>query len=71
MLDGEFYNVDTTWDDTGDGTYDYFNKTDEDYAGTISGRNFPYTCLPAMDSHTGIWSGKRRITVLEALQIWD
>lgn len=33
MLDGEFYNVDTTWDDTGDGTYDYFNKTDEDYAG--------------------------------------
>ena len=52
-----FYNVDTTWDDTGDGTYDYFNKTDEDYAGTISGRNFPYTCLPAMDSHTGIWAG--------------
>lgn len=33
MLDGEFYNVDTTWDDTGEGTYDYFNKTDEDYAG--------------------------------------
>ncbi len=32
MLDGEFYNVDTTWDDTGVGTYDYFNKTDEDYA---------------------------------------
>ncbi|MEY8335464.1 hypothetical protein AALB53_20560 [Lachnospiraceae bacterium 47-T17] len=33
MPDGEFYNVDTTWDDTGDGTYEYFNKTDEDYAG--------------------------------------
>lgn len=32
MLDDGFYNVDTTWDDTGDGTYDYFNKTDADYA---------------------------------------
>lgn len=31
-LDDGFYNVDTTWDDTGDGTYDYFNKTDADYA---------------------------------------
>ena len=28
-----YYNVDTTWDDTGNGTYDYFNKTDADYAG--------------------------------------
>lgn len=32
MLDDDFYNVDTTWDDTGNGTYDYFNKTDADYA---------------------------------------
>lgn len=32
-LDDGCYNVDTTWDDTGDGTYDYFNRTDEDYAG--------------------------------------
>lgn len=31
-LDDGFYNVDTTWDDTDKGTYDYFNKTDEDYA---------------------------------------
>lgn len=31
-LDGEYYNVDTTWDDSGQGKYDYFNKTDEDYA---------------------------------------
>lgn len=31
-LDDGFYNVDTTWDDTGDGTYDYFNRTDADYA---------------------------------------
>ena len=32
-LEDGYYNVDTTWDDTGDGTYDYFNKTDDDYAG--------------------------------------
>lgn len=33
-LDDGYYNVDATWDDTGDGTYDYFNKTDTDYAGS-------------------------------------
>lgn len=33
-LEGEYYNTDVTWDDTGDGTYDYFNKTDADYADT-------------------------------------
>jgi len=33
-LDGEYYNVDTTWDDSGKGKYDYFNKTDDDYAGS-------------------------------------
>ena len=32
MLDDRFYNVDTIWDDTDGGTYDYFNKTDADYA---------------------------------------
>lgn len=32
-LDDGYYNVDVTWDDTGAGTYDYFNKTDFDYAG--------------------------------------
>lgn len=34
MLEDGFYNVDTTWDDTDGGTYDYFNKTDADYAGS-------------------------------------
>ena len=33
-LEDGYYNVDTTWDDTGSGTYDYFNKTDADYAST-------------------------------------
>jgi len=30
-LEDGYYNVDTTWDDTDKGTYDYFNKTDEDF----------------------------------------
>lgn len=33
-LDDGFYNVDLTWDDTPGGEYDYFNKTDSDYADT-------------------------------------
>lgn len=30
----EYYNVDTTWDDTDPVTYDYYNKTDADFVGT-------------------------------------
>lgn len=33
-LDDGYYNVDVTWDDSGGGRYDYFNKTDADYAST-------------------------------------
>lgn len=33
LSDG-YYNVDVTWDDTEGHTYDYFNKTDADYAST-------------------------------------
>lgn len=33
-LDDGYYNVDLTWDDTPGYEYDYFNKTDEDYAST-------------------------------------
>lgn len=32
--DGQYYNVDSTWDDTNPNTYDYFNCSDADYAGT-------------------------------------
>ncbi len=32
LSDG-YYNVDATWDDTDPSTYDYFNRTDVDYAG--------------------------------------
>lgn len=31
-LDDGYYNVDATWDDSDWGRYDYFNKTDADYA---------------------------------------
>lgn len=33
-LDGDYYNADLTWDDTDPNTFDYFNKTDADFAGT-------------------------------------
>lgn len=33
-LDNIYYNVDVTWDDTDPSTYDYFNKTDEEFADT-------------------------------------
>lgn len=33
LSDG-YYNVDVTWDDTGEGSYAYFNKSDADYAKT-------------------------------------
>lgn len=31
-LEDGYYNVDATWDDTGSGTYDYFNKSDADFS---------------------------------------
>lgn len=33
-IDGGYYNVDVTWDDTEPSTYDYYNKTDAEYAKT-------------------------------------
>ncbi len=33
-LDGAYYNVDVTWDDTEDSNYNYFNKSDSEYAST-------------------------------------
>lgn len=33
-LDGEYYNVDATWDDTNPDSYGYFNKTDSEFAST-------------------------------------
>ena len=33
-LDDTYFNVDVTWDDTDPATYDYFNKSDSEFAGT-------------------------------------
>ncbi len=33
LEDGQYYNVDSTWDDTNPNTYDYFNCSDAEYAG--------------------------------------
>lgn len=34
LLDGKYYNVDVTWDDTEPLTYNYFNKTDAEFSDT-------------------------------------
>lgn len=34
LLDGKYYNVDVTWDDTNPLTYNYFNKTDAEFSDT-------------------------------------
>ena len=38
-LDDGYYNVDLTWDDTPGGEYDYFNRTDQEYADTHARRD--------------------------------
>lgn len=46
QLDQTYYNVDVTWDDTNPGTYDYFNKSDNEFANTHV-RNSLSVYLPA------------------------
>jgi len=45
-LDETYYNVDVTWDDTNPATYDYFNKSDNEFANTHV-RNSLSVYLPA------------------------
>ena len=45
-LDETYYNVDVTWDDTDPATYDYFNKSDNEFASTHV-RNSLSVYLPA------------------------
>lgn len=45
-LYGDYYNVDVTWDDKEQVSYDYFNKTDEDLAKTHARRSLSVN-LPA------------------------
>lgn len=50
-LGEEYYNVDVTWDDTEPMTYDYFNKTDKDYAKTHMRQDLS-VYLPACNGET-------------------
>ncbi len=45
-LYGDYYNVDTTWDDTSPYTYDYFNRSDAEFADTHVRRSMSVN-LPA------------------------
>ena len=47
-LDDGYYNVDVTWDDADTIRYDYFNKTDADFASTHVRQNLS-VYLPACD----------------------
>jgi len=49
-LGDEYYNIDVTWDDTDPATYDYFNKTDSDYAKTHVRKNLSIY-LPACNGN--------------------
>lgn len=50
-LADEYYNVDVTWDDTDPATYNYFNKTDAEYADTHVRKNLSIY-LPACNGKT-------------------
>lgn len=48
-LDGKYYNVDLTWDNTGYNSYAYFNKSDSEFSTTHS-RNGLSVYLPRCDN---------------------
>ncbi|MCR4738701.1 MAG: hypothetical protein K5886_00405 [Lachnospiraceae bacterium] len=71
-LDDGFYNVDVTWDDNEPGKYDYFNKTDYDYATTHARRDLSVKLPPCngtkyrtdneqSDQDTQMITGMRRL----------
>ena len=70
-LDDGYYNVDATWDDSGNGQYDYFNKTDADYASSHIRQELSVYLPPCNGSmyrnleQTPEESGLRSITDLE------
>lgn len=55
-LDGTYYNVDATWNDTEPATYDYYNKSDADFAGTHARRGLS-VYLPACSGPSAEGSG--------------
>lgn len=55
-LDGTYYNVDATWDDTDPATYDYYNKSDAEFAATHARRGLS-VYLPACNGRSAEGSG--------------
>ncbi len=54
-LEDDYYNVDTTWDDTAGHEYDYYNKSDTDYAPTHRRRELSVYLPPCRgDKYTGL-----------------
>jgi hypothetical protein len=66
LADG-YYNVDVTWDDTDPATYDYFNKSDADYASTHVRKSLSVN-LPACNGKAYAYSGSE---TPEAVEIPD
>ncbi len=78
-LDDGFYNVDVTWDDSDTGQYDYFNKTDKDYASThirrdlsvnlppCNGMKYRVEDMPPIESIEGATGGPNRMRTLEEI----
>lgn len=65
-LDQTCYNVDVTWDDTDPGTYDYFNKSDQEFAGTHV-RTSLSVYLPACGAAVAAGSGEASSGVRELI----
>lgn len=61
LLDGKYYNIDVTWDDMETISYDYFNKTDAEFADTHV-RTGLSVYLPAC---TGTYYGAEALARLE------
>lgn len=62
-LGDEYYNVDCTWDDTGSGTHDFFNKTDSEFAATHIRQELSIY-LPACNGQTYRYTAEEEDTSL-------
>jgi hypothetical protein len=71
LSDG-YYNVDVTWDDTDPATYDYFNRTDADFAGTHVRKSLS-VYLPACNavSYRGLESSGPKDVIIEQTEEGD
>lgn len=66
-LGGTYYNVDVTWDDTKPSTYDYYNKTDAEFATTHvrTGLSVKLPACVGTASADGVYAGEGETKPLE------